>query len=175
MSQVVSQQYTITGRLASSTVRASVSSLLSGRWIAPGRWSSSYSGLGSTSTSCAPAATSLRTSSRRISFGIMSSCWGCPYSRALMMLSIGGLGLHITIVTQGQLRADDDNPASITMGGGGQAANFCAWAANLGEPAPLATRVRDDDGGQLLVAGLETLGDDAHAIWTTHPTGSIAG
>ncbi len=78
-----------------------------------------------------------------------------------MMLSIGDLVLDITIVTQAQLRADDDNPASITMGGGGQAANFCAWAAKVGEPARLVTRVGDDDGGHLLVAELETLLDRA--------------
>jgi len=41
---------------------------------------------------------------------------GYRYSRALMMLSVGDLVLDITIVTEGQLRADDDNPASITMG-----------------------------------------------------------
>jgi len=91
-----------------------------------------------------------------------------------MVLSIGDLVLDITIVTEGQLRADDDNPASITMGGGGQAANFCAWAAKLGEPARLVTRVGDDDGGHLLVAELETLGVDVHAIWASQPTGVIA-
>ncbi len=91
-----------------------------------------------------------------------------------MMLSIGDLVLDITIVTEGQLRADDDNPASITLGGGGQAANFCAWAAKLGEPARLITRVGDDDGGHLLVAELETLGVDVHAIWASQPTGVIA-
>jgi sugar/nucleoside kinase (ribokinase family) len=91
-----------------------------------------------------------------------------------MMLSIGDLVLDITIVTQGRLRADDDNPASITLGGGGQAANFCAWAVKLGEPARLITRVGDDDGGHLLVAELETLGVDVHAIWASQPTGVIA-
>jgi sugar/nucleoside kinase (ribokinase family) len=91
-----------------------------------------------------------------------------------MMLSIGDLVLDITIVTEGRLRPDDDNPASITLGGGGQAANFCAWAAKLGEPTRLVTRVGDDDGGHLLVAELETLGVDVHAIWASQPTGVIA-
>ncbi len=99
---------------------------------------------------------------------------GYRYSRALMMLSIGDLVLDVTIVTEGKLRADDDNPASITMGGGGQAANFCAWAAKVGEPARLITRVGDDDGGHLLVAEMETLGVDVHAIWAAQPTGVIA-
>jgi sugar/nucleoside kinase (ribokinase family) len=91
-----------------------------------------------------------------------------------MMLSIGDLVLDITILTEGKLRADDDNPASITLGGGGQAANFCAWASRLGETVRLITRVGDDDGGHLLVAELETLGVDVHAIWAKQPTGVVA-
>jgi sugar/nucleoside kinase (ribokinase family) len=91
-----------------------------------------------------------------------------------MLLSIGDLVLDITILTEGQLRADDDNPANITLGGGGQAANFCAWASRLGEPARLITRVGDDDGGHLLVAELETLGVDVHAVWASQPTGVVA-
>src|SRR5260370_4760284 len=73
----------------------------------------------------------------------------------------------------GHVRADDEHPAGITMGGGGQAATFCAWAAKLGEPARLVTRVGDDDGGHLLVAELENLGVHAHAIWASQPTGAI--
>ncbi|HEX9098968.1 MAG TPA: PfkB family carbohydrate kinase [Candidatus Dormibacteraeota bacterium] len=100
--------------------------------------------------------------------------WGYRYSRALMMLSIGDLVLDITILTKGQLRVDDDNPASITLGGGGQAANFCAWASRLGETTRLVTRVGDDDGGHLLVAELERVGVDVHAIWAAQPTGVVA-
>ncbi len=51
-----------------------------------------------------------------------------------MILSIGDLLLDITIVPSGPLRPDDDNPARIDLGGGGQAANFCAWAAALEAP-----------------------------------------
>src|SRR3984893_2643675 len=130
MSQTVSQQYTITARLRSSISAVWASIFRRGMWIAPGRWSSSYSGLGSTSTSCAPLATSLRTSSRRMCFGISES--PTPYSRPLLMLSIGDLVLDITIVPEARLRVDDDNPAQISVGGGGQAAKFCAWAAQLG-------------------------------------------
>ncbi len=60
-----------------------------------------------------------------------------------MMLSIGDLVLDITIMPERPLLVDDDNPARIRLGGGGQAANFCAWAAELGEPARLITRVGD--------------------------------
>lgn len=91
-----------------------------------------------------------------------------------MMLSIGDLVLDITIVPEARLRVDDDNPAQISIGGGGQAANFCAWAAHLGEPARLVTRVGDDEGGRLLVAELEEAGVDVRAVWATQPTGAIA-
>ncbi len=91
-----------------------------------------------------------------------------------MMLSIGDLVLDITIVPEGPLRVDDDNPASITVGGGGQAANFCAWAAKMGEPARLITRLGDDNGGRLLVSELEALGVDVRAVWADQPTGAIA-
>ena len=91
-----------------------------------------------------------------------------------MMLSIGDLVMDITIVPEGRLRVDDDNPAGISVGGGGQAANFCAWAARLGEPARLVTRVGDDNAGHLLVAEMEAFGVDVRAVWSADPTGAIA-
>ena len=90
-----------------------------------------------------------------------------------MMLSIGDLVMDITIVPEGPTRVDDDNPANVSAGGGGQAANFCAWAARLGEPARLVTRVGDDIAGHLLVTELEALGVDVYAIWAKQPTGAI--
>jgi len=91
-----------------------------------------------------------------------------------MILSIGDLVLDITIMPEGPLLVDDDNPARIRLGGGGQAANFCAWAAELGEPARLITRVGEDDGGHLLVAELQSHGVDVCAVWAAQPTGAIA-
>ena len=91
-----------------------------------------------------------------------------------MILSIGDLVLDITIVPEGRLRPDDDNPAVIRVGGGGQAANFCAWAAALGSPVRLITRVGDDDRGRRLVAELEALGVDVLTVWGPEPTGMIA-
>jgi len=91
-----------------------------------------------------------------------------------MVLSIGDLLLDITIVPSGPLRVDDDNPAAITLGGGGQAANFCAWAAKLGEAVRLITRVGDDTSGHLLVAEIEAQGVDVRAVWAADPTGAIA-
>jgi sugar/nucleoside kinase (ribokinase family) len=91
-----------------------------------------------------------------------------------MILSIGDLLLDITIVPDGPLRPDDDRSAKIGVGGGGQAANFCAWTAALGEPARLVTRVGDDDRGRRLVADLEARGVEVYPIWAAEPTGAIA-
>ena len=79
-------------------------------------------------------------------------------------MSIGDLVLDITIVPEGRLRQDDDNPAVIRVGGGGQAANFCAWAAALGSQVRLVTRVGDDDRGRRLVAELEAVSVEVFAV-----------
>ena len=92
-----------------------------------------------------------------------------------MMASIGDLVLDVTIVPSRRLLPDDDTPATITLGGGGQAANFCAWAASLGEPARLITRVGDDATGARLVADLEAEGVEVCAVRAAEqPTGVIA-
>jgi ribokinase len=91
-----------------------------------------------------------------------------------MIASIGDLVVDVSIIPDGPLQADDDTPATITIGGGGQAANFCAWAAALGEPARLVTRIGDDEAGRRLVAELESRGVDVRAVWASEPTGAIA-
>jgi ribokinase len=91
-----------------------------------------------------------------------------------VLVSIGDLVLDVSIVPDAPLEPDDDTPASITIGGGGQAANFCAWAAALGEPARLVTRVGDDESGRRLVADLESRGVEVNAVWAAEPTGAIA-
>jgi sugar/nucleoside kinase (ribokinase family) len=91
-----------------------------------------------------------------------------------MILSIGDLVLDITIVPAGRLRPDDDNPAVIRVGGGGQAANFCTWVAALGSPVRLVTRVGDDDRGRRLVTEVEALGVEVFAVSGPDPTGMIA-
>ena len=91
-----------------------------------------------------------------------------------MILSIGDLLLDITIVPEGRLTPDDDSPATITMGGGGQAANFCAWVAALGEPVRLVTRVGDDERGHQLVAGMKEFGVEVFPVWGQEPTGAVA-
>jgi len=91
-----------------------------------------------------------------------------------VILSIGDLLLDITIIPDGPLRPDDDRVARIGVGGGGQAANFCAWAAALGEPVRLVTRVGDDDRGRRLVSELESKGVEVCPVWADEPTGAIA-
>jgi ribokinase len=91
-----------------------------------------------------------------------------------MITSIGDLLLDISIVPAGPLRPDDDTPATITVGGGGQAANFCAWAAALGEPVRLVTRVGDDARGRGLVEELMSRGVEVCAVWAAEATGAIA-
>jgi ribokinase len=90
------------------------------------------------------------------------------------MLSIGDLLLDITIVPERRVQPDDDTPASITIGGGGQSANFCAWAASLGEEARLVTRVGDDDAGRQAVAELESQSVRVFATTGPEKTGAIA-
>jgi len=91
-----------------------------------------------------------------------------------LIVSIGDLLLDIAIVPDGPLQPDDDSPSTITLGGGGQAANFCAWIAAFGDPARLVTRVGDDETGRRLVADLEARGVEVRAVWSTEPTGAIA-
>ena len=91
-----------------------------------------------------------------------------------MILSIGDLLLDITIVPDAPLKPDDDNPAEITIGGGGQAANFCAWVAELGGQVRLVTRVGDDDRGHSLVEGMKEFGVEVFPIWGSEPTGAVA-
>lgn len=91
-----------------------------------------------------------------------------------MIAAIGELVLDVTIAPEGDLEPDDDRDARIRIGGGGQAANFCAWAASLGERARLITRVGDDEIGRRLVAELEAAGVEVLAAVGPEPTDAIA-
>ena len=113
-----------------------------------------------------------------------------------MVGSIGSLVLDVTIAPEGgwppaglaedgsqggppplrqvQLLLDDDRDASIKIGGGGQAANFCAWSAALGEGSRLVTRIGDDELGRRLVAEIEAGGVEVKAVRSEEPTGAIA-
>ncbi|TMD73571.1 MAG: hypothetical protein E6I82_06995 [Chloroflexi bacterium] len=90
------------------------------------------------------------------------------YPRQVVIVSIGDLVLDVRIVPEGPLEPDDDSPASIAIGGGGQAANFCAWTAASGEPVRLVTRIGEDDTGRRLVSDPSSpswSGPTAGAAW----------
>ncbi len=91
-----------------------------------------------------------------------------------MLAAIGDLLLDVSIRVADRLRPGDDTPASIRLGGGGQAANWCAWVAELGGPARLITRVGRDDIGRRLVDDLRRAAVDVCAVEGTDPTGAIA-
>jgi sugar/nucleoside kinase (ribokinase family) len=91
-----------------------------------------------------------------------------------LIAALGPLVLDVTIAPEGQLRLDDDRDASIAIGGGGQAANFCAWCAALGEAARLITKVGRDALGKRLIEELEESGVEVCAARGDEPTGAIA-
>lgn len=91
-----------------------------------------------------------------------------------MIAAIGELLFDVTIAPHGELRPADDQEADIRIGGGGQAANFCAWAASLGERTRLLTRVGHDESGRRLVAELEAVGVEVKAATGAEPTGAVA-
>ena len=91
-----------------------------------------------------------------------------------MVLSVGELILDITITPEHPLRANDDTPARIRLGGGGQAANFCAWSTAAGQPARLIARLGDDDTGRRLVAEIEAGGVEVRPVWAPESSGMIA-
>jgi sugar/nucleoside kinase (ribokinase family) len=90
------------------------------------------------------------------------------------MAAIGELVLDVTIDPHGELEPGDDRDAKIRIGGGGQAANFCAWAASLGERARLIARVGPDEAGRRLAAELAADGVELVGPIGTEPTTAIA-
>lgn len=91
-----------------------------------------------------------------------------------MIAAIGDLMLDVTIAPEEELIPDGERDARIELGGGGQAANFCAWAASLGESARLIARTGDDEAGRRLVSELEAAGVQVRGPRVQGPTGTIA-
>lgn len=90
------------------------------------------------------------------------------------MAAIGELVLDVTIDPHGELETGDDRDADIRIGGGGQAANFCAWAVSLGERARLIARVGPDEAGRRLAAELAAGGVELFGPVGSEPTSTIA-
>jgi ribokinase len=87
----------------------------------------------------------------------------------VMVCVAGDVMLDVLVSTTGPLIADDDTPAVITAGAGGQAANVAAWVCALGGRAGLyGPRTSDMAGqvidGQLMARGVHLYADprDAH-------------
>jgi sugar/nucleoside kinase (ribokinase family) len=90
------------------------------------------------------------------------------------LLIVGDLVTDVLVVHDGPIQPGSDTAASITVGGGGQAANTAAWLAAAGHPVTLVAAVGDDAAGRDRIAELSAAGVRcairAHA---GAPTGSV--
>jgi sugar/nucleoside kinase (ribokinase family) len=85
---------------------------------------------------------------------------------------VGEVMVDVVARLSGPVAVGSDAPASISLGGGGSAANVAAWLAFAGAPAVLVARVGDDELGALAVEELRAAGVDARlALDGEHPTG----
>ncbi len=75
-----------------------------------------------------------------------------------MVCVAGDVMLDVLVKTTGPLNADDDTPAAITLGAGGQAANVAAWVCALGGRAGLYGPRTQDAAGLLVDAQLTARG-----------------
>lgn len=90
------------------------------------------------------------------------------------VLVVGDLVTDVVVVAQAEIAVGSDTAASITVGGGGQAANTAAWLAYAGCPVTLIAAVGDDAAGRERTAELAALGVDCAV--RAHPgaaTGSV--
>ncbi len=81
-----------------------------------------------------------------------------------MLIAAGELKADLSDPPIGQLRLDQDAGASISLGGGGAAANFCAWSARLGEQARLLIPAHENLGLRRLAAELEADGVEVRMV-----------
>jgi ribokinase len=72
--------------------------------------------------------------------------------------TIGDLILDVVVLPRAPLRADGDTPATITLAGGGQAANVAAWASSLGARSRLICARGNDQASEIAAAHLERRG-----------------
>ena len=86
-----------------------------------------------------------------------------PYPSAVLV-AIGPLVLDGPSHPIGQLHIDDEPLVAISLTGGGPAAVFCAWAADLGEHARLITAVPDARIRARIPQEMENWGIDLYAF-----------
>ena len=83
---------------------------------------------------------------------------------------LGDVMVDVVARLSGPVAVGSDAPASISLGGGGSAANVAAWLAFAGARATLVARVGDDEFGALVRS---QLAEDAHlATDPSLPTGT---
>jgi ribokinase len=90
-------------------------------------------------------------------------------------LVVGDVATDIVAIHHASITVDTDTSASITMAGGGAAANTAAWLAACGMPVELVAVVGTDRMGAERVAELAALGVGCRHIRRIHdaPTGSV--
>ncbi|MET8261896.1 carbohydrate kinase family protein [Micromonospora sp. NPDC005553] len=81
-------------------------------------------------------------------------------TRPARMVVVGDVITDVVAVLSGPLAAGSDTGATISLGGGGQAANTAAWIAAQRVDVTLVGAVGDDDAGRDRVAELERAGVD---------------
>jgi sugar/nucleoside kinase (ribokinase family) len=85
---------------------------------------------------------------------------------------VGELMVDVVARLSGPVAVGSDAPASISLGGGGSAANVAAWLAFAGAPPVLVARVGDDEFGARAASELRAGGVDARlAVDGERPTG----
>jgi ribokinase len=86
---------------------------------------------------------------------------------------LGDVMVDVVCHLAGPIAPGSDSPASISMGGGGSAANVAAWLAVAGANPVLVGRVGADERGAAAEAGLLAAGVETRlAVDTERPTGT---
>lgn len=86
---------------------------------------------------------------------------------------LGDVMVDVVCHLAGPIAPGSDSPASISMGGGGSAANVAAWLAVAGAKPVLVGRVGADGRGATAEAGLLATGVETRlAVDTERPTGT---
>lgn len=80
------------------------------------------------------------------------------------MVAAGELRADPSDAPIGRLRLDEGPPAGMSLGGGGSAANFCSWAARLGERARLLIPATENLDYRLMAAELEADGVEVRIV-----------
>jgi sugar/nucleoside kinase (ribokinase family) len=91
----------------------------------------------------------------------------------IRLVCVGDLMVDVLAQLPGPLAPGSDTPATVTILGGGAAANVAAWAAHTGAAASFVGRVGDDALGRRAVAELMAAGIEARVdLDPDRPTGT---